>query len=151
LQETLYFYRVHPNQSVGIKNKLVQDQNVQKICSYIVNLYWNSKSNSDVELYYKFLRQKNEIKAAKDFIIWDGFLKRLYQVSKEQNYINLNNLKDFVFVNDWLSSFTNCFTNLSFLDLIKVLNSSFCKFSKLTKLKFLIKKIIHKTNNQVKL
>jgi hypothetical protein len=144
LQETLYFYRIHPNQSIGIKNKLVQDQNVKKICSYIVNLYWNSKSELDVEFYLKYLRKSETINSATDFIHWNDFLKRLSHSTKLRNFLNNDILVEYIFKNYWLSNFTRYFPKLSYLELVKILNSPFCTMSISSKFKYLVKKLILK-------
>ncbi len=144
LQETLYFYRIHPNQSIGIKNKLVQDQNIKKICNYIVNLYWNSKSDLDVDFYYQYFNKGIVINSAYDFLQWDFFLKRLYKVSKEQGFINLELLREFIYKNYWIESFIVTFKEMSFFNLLRIINSPFCKFVFLTKLKYLVKKVLNK-------
>jgi glycosyltransferase involved in cell wall biosynthesis len=141
LQETLYFYRIHKNQSIGSKNSLVIMQNEKKIASYIVSLYWNSKNSSDEDFYYKYISQEDKIKTANDFLLWDAFFRRLLKSSETNKFLDSDILLDYVFKNYWFINFTNTFSHFKIIELIRVLNSPYCKISTLSKLKYLTKKL----------
>jgi glycosyltransferase involved in cell wall biosynthesis len=144
LQESLYFYRIHPNQSIGENNKNLQEQNEKQLSEYIASWYWNSKQESDIALYFHYIKKCERINDATSFVKWDYFLQRLYFNVSDKKLLNTEKLVDFIYKNYWFDNFSNHFKHFSIIQLTNVLRSPFCKFSSLSKFKYIVKKLFNK-------
>jgi hypothetical protein len=140
IPSVLYNYRTHGLQTTNPKNQEVARLTQKKIARNLFDYLSISYTNETIDFHLSYCMQNQIIESKNQFIKWDQHV-RLF-LNKQTPLIKDSIFIQFIFVNYWQDTFVKWHADLSFIQLVKLISSPFCMFSKITKLKYLAKKTI---------
>lgn len=137
IPEVLYYYRSHATQSIKPGNELKKQESHLKIIESI-HSYLQIESTDELRKFHlSYLFNQEEITTFDTFQQWDTYLQKLMYA--KNSYLDKEAFQQFVWVNFWQTPFYSLLPKMNWKERIVTIQSPFCKLSKVSKMKILIK------------
>lgn len=140
IPEVLYYYRSHPTQSIKPGNESKKELSYLNIIESI-HSYFKIHSTDELRRFHlKYLFNYTKLGSYDLFKQWDAYLHNF--LYSKNGYIEFESFRKFVFKNYWQNNFIQCFPILNVNQCVQLVQSPFCLFSNIQKLKFIVKKLL---------
>jgi len=142
IQEPLYLYRTHSQQTTNEKNLQKQISTLKKILNDIFKFMGIQEGMIDLDFYVDALMLSENLKNKEELIKFDSIMQEVYKANKKVSFLNEEKFKDYVFKNYWQSNFLKYMMEIGSKDWNQLAKSPFNLFEPKTKLKLRAKKLL---------
>lgn len=142
--EYLYFYRTHSNQVTNLRNIDIIKTTWVKILANIFDALKLSYTQEDIQFHIKYCSLNHTISSVNEWIEFHNWLNRIVAANDISGFFDASKLRTFLFMNYWMTGFTQFKQQMSLKQFNMVLNCPLNPMSALGKYKMLAKQLIGK-------
>lgn len=140
--EYLYFYRTHSNQVTNDRNIDIIKSTWVMILANIFDALKMSYTPEDIQFHIKYCSLGQNISSLGEWLDYHNWLNKLVKANEQSGFFDQTKLKEFLYMNYWLSGFNQYKKQMPFKQLIQVFNCPLNPLSTLGKFKLIARQLI---------